>query len=191
MKASLAMMACLLLVLYGGMIAAPGKAHACSCAAPPSVEEELSRKTAVFSGTVTKVVKPDKEIIDSSRDLVEVTIDVEKVWKGELNKQTTVYTAIGSESCGFVDFRQGEKFIVSAYGTADRLETGMCELTKPVEQAGAALEQLGEGYEPESKSGSRLAEGGGPIWPWVALLITVGIVALFLVRNNRKSKGGE
>ncbi len=191
MKASLALMTCLLLMLYGGMIAAPGKAHACSCAAPPSVEEELSRKTAVFSGTVTKVVKPDKTIIDSSKDLVEVTFNVEKVWKGELSKQTKVYTAIGEESCGYVHFKQGSQFIVSAYGTSDRLETGVCELTKPVEQAGAALEQLGEGFEPESKSGSRLAEGGVPVWPWVALLVAVGIVALFLVRNNRRSRGGE
>jgi|GEM_PF-771734 len=152
MRTALALFACLLLTLAA--IAAPGTAYACSCAAPPSIEDELSRKTAIFSGTVTKVVMPDKGEIYSSIDPVEVTFDVESVWKGELTKTTKVYTAIGSESCGYVHFKQGGKYIVSAYGTPDRLGTGMCELTKPFDQAGDALEQLGAGYEP--------VEGGKP-----------------------------
>jgi uncharacterized OB-fold protein len=164
MRTALALFACLLLTFTAGAIAAPGTAYACSCAAPPSVEDELSRKTAIFSGTVTKVIKPDNGIIDSSIDRVEVTFDVENVWKGELTKQAKVYTAIGSESCGYVQFKEGGRYLVSAYGTPERLETGMCELTKPIDEAGDALEQLGAGYEPAegSKPGSVSAEGSGP-----------------------------
>ncbi|MFC7149540.1 hypothetical protein [Cohnella cellulosilytica] len=141
-----------MLTFVAGAIAVPGKAYACSCAPTPSVEEELSRKTAVFSGTVTKVVKPENKEINSSADPVEVTFDVEKVWKGDLDKQTKVYTAVGEESCGYVNFVQGAKYIVSAYGSSERLETGVCELTKPIEQAEEAVEKLGAGSEPNEGS---------------------------------------
>ncbi len=191
MRIALALFACLVLTFAASTIVAPGKAYACSCAATPSVEEELNRKTAVFSGTVTKVVRPDKEVIDSSADLVEVTFEVEKVWKGDLGKQTKIYTAIGSESCGYENFEQGDRYIVSAYGSPERLETGICELTKPIDQVGDVLEKLGAGLEPNKSGGQRIGDGAS-IWPWAVSIIALGgVIALFVIRNRAKDKGGE
>jgi len=176
-----------MLTLAMGTIAAPEKAYACSCAAPPSVQDELSRKTAVFAGTVTEVNKPNKEILDYSADLVEVVFNVEQVWKGELSGKTKVYTALGSESCGYEGFEPGEKYIVSAYGSTDRLETGMCEMTKPIGLAKSALEELGAGREPSGRSG-----GGAELaaaWLWAFPVIAIGAIALLIVRAKRR--GGE
>lgn len=159
MKATSLIALSVLLLLCGGIFAMPDKAYACSCAAPPSVKEELDRKTAVFEGKAVDVIVPNKEIIDSSVDLVEVRFEVSRAWKGQVNANETVYTAIWSESCGYTDFEAGRSYLVSAYGSPDRLETGMCELTKPVDQASAELAELGKGYAPRSAGGG----GGGEI----------------------------
>ncbi|XID95653.1 hypothetical protein ACF3MZ_14520 [Paenibacillaceae bacterium WGS1546] len=159
MKASSVVALCVLLLLCGGIFVKPDKAYACSCAAPPSVKEELNRKTAVFEGKAVDVIVPNKETIDSTVDRVEVRFEVSRAWKGQVDANETVYTAIGSESCGYTDFEAGRTYLVSAYGSPERLETGMCELTKPVDQASAELAELGKGYAPRPAGGA----GGGEI----------------------------
>ncbi|MFC4596917.1 hypothetical protein [Cohnella hongkongensis] len=186
MRTVLTLWAALLAALAGGLAAAPGTAYACSCAAPPSVQEEMARKTAIFSGRVTQVIKPDKEVVDSSVDLVKIKFDVDRVWKGELARQTTVYTSIGSESCGYVSFEPGTSYLVSAYGSPDRLETGMCELTKPAEHAGADIQQLGAGREP--LPGSAADSQQNLVWLWPVPLIGAG---LLLVWAKVRQKGGR
>jgi len=65
-----------------------------------------------------------------------------------------VYTALGTESCGYTGFKPGERYLVSAYGSPDKLETGYCEMTKPIDLAAAELEELGAGREPAALGGS-------------------------------------
>ncbi|MGO4547174.1 hypothetical protein AB4Z29_20540 [Paenibacillus sp. 2TAB23] len=137
------------LFLFGTWFAfAPLKAHACSCAETPSIEDHLQRKTAIFTGKVLRLTKPVEGKIWSTADAVKVEFEVKEVWKGELGSQTTVYTARSSASCGYGGFELNEQFIVFAYGDADRLETGLCEGNKRLESAQEEIKALGVGYDP-------------------------------------------
>ncbi|SFE10462.1 hypothetical protein SAMN05216378_2334 [Paenibacillus catalpae] len=122
--------------------------HACSCAAPPNIEDQLNLKTAIFTGKVVSLTQPVKGKLMSTADPVKVQFEVKTVWKGELSSQTTVYTAMSSESCGYEEFDVDEEFIVFAYGDPDHLETGICEGNKTIAAAQEDLKALGAGYEP-------------------------------------------
>ncbi|WP_213535460.1 hypothetical protein [Paenibacillus sp. J45TS6] len=135
-----------LFVFSTWFVVAPVNVHACSCAEPPSIEDQMNRKTAIFTGKLLSLTKPDK--IWSSADPVKAQFEVKQVWKGELDSQTTVYTALSSESCGYEGFEVNEEFIVFAYGKPDRLQTGLCEGTKNLKSAQEELKILGAGYEP-------------------------------------------
>ncbi|WP_424767822.1 hypothetical protein [Paenibacillus sp. sgz302251] len=140
------------ILLSGGLIAKPTAAYACSCAAPSSTEQqvkdELERKSAIFAGTVTEVIKPSGLKIMSSADLVQVSFEVSTVWKGEVARQASVYTAMSSAGCGYENFTVGKAYLVSAYNNPTKLETGVCELTKPLSSATEELAVLGDGYLP-------------------------------------------
>lgn len=129
-------------------MAAPLTVKACSCAEPPGIDDQLNRKTAIFTGKLLSLTKAVETTSWSSADLVKAQFEVTMVWKGELNSQTTVYTALSSESCGYEGFEVNEEFIVFAYGKLDRLETGLCEGTKNLESAQEELKDLGTGYVP-------------------------------------------
>jgi len=152
MKKMLLYLLCGAILISTAIIASPGAVFACSCVASPSVDklvkDELDRKTAIFSGKVIKVTPPPQKETMSSADLVQVDFEVTTVWKGELKQQTVIYTAMDSASCGYEGFNVGGDYIVSAYEDSGKLETGMCELTKPVSAAGSELDVLGEGYAP-------------------------------------------
>ncbi len=144
------------ILISSGLIAKPEAAFACSCASPVSAEkqvkDELERKIAIFAGKVTKVIPPRQKEIMSSTDQIKVNFEVSKIWKGDLGKQTTVYTAMSSASCGYENFEVGSEYIVSAYKDPERLETNICDLTKPLASAVEELKILGEGYLPTAMS---------------------------------------
>lgn len=146
-RKSVWMMLCALLALSTLLMIRPAPVQACSCAQPPPVQEELARKTAVFSGKVIKIEQPKQKQIKSSADPVSITFEVMTVWKGDLAQRTTVYTASSSASCGY-GFAEGKEYIVFAYGTPDNLETGICERTKLLASADKELAELGAGYAP-------------------------------------------
>lgn len=122
--------------------------HACSCAETPNIEDQLNRKTAIFTGKVVSLTEPAKGKLVSTADPVKVQFEVKTVWKGEVSSQTTVYTAMSSVSCGYENFKVNEEFIVFAYGDPDHLETGLCEGNKTLAAAQEDLKVLGAGYEP-------------------------------------------
>ncbi|UVI27270.1 hypothetical protein [Paenibacillus spongiae] len=137
------------LLVFGMWVAVvPVMVHACSCAQPPSIEDQLNRKTAIFTGKVLSLTKPAQREIQSSADPVEAQFEVKTVWKGEVGSQTAVYTALSSVSCGYEGFEVNKEYIVYAHGDPDRLETGLCEGTKTLTSAQDDLEALGTGYEP-------------------------------------------
>lgn len=97
------------LFLFGTwFVVAPLTIHACSCAEPPSIEDQLNRKTAIFTGKLMSLKKPDKGKIVYSAEPVKAQFEVKTVWKGELGSQTTVYSALSSESCGYEGFEVNE-----------------------------------------------------------------------------------
>lgn len=151
-KRSLILLLSGLLLLASVYVFKPAEVLACSCAEPPSVEESLKYKTAIFTGKVIRLEQPNPEEDGSisSAAPVKVTLEVAEVWKGELGKETDIYTAMDGASCGYGGFELDQEFIVFAYGKPDRLETGMCEGNKPISKAGKELSALGEGYAPSS-----------------------------------------
>ncbi|MBO7745119.1 hypothetical protein I8J29_12995 [Paenibacillus sp. MWE-103] len=126
----------------------PATVHACSCASAPSLEAQLNRDTAVFTGKVVRLTAPAKGIFQSSADPVRVQFEVKTVWKGTLSAQATVYTALSSASCGYDDFQVNEDYLVFAHGKPNRLETGLCNGNKTLAAAQPDLQALGAGYEP-------------------------------------------
>lgn len=190
-KRTAALFLCCLLAIGGWLLAKPAVVHACSCAGPMPVQDDLNRKTAVFAGKVKSVYKPQGWFFRSSADPVEVTFEVTDVWKGELRSETTVYTALSSASCGYEGFAVNQSYIVFAHGTSDRLETGICTRTKPLSSAGEELAALGSGNKPNAA----LEEDGG--WLRGAILTGLGlsvvaigpaIVYTFMRRRNNSGK---
>lgn len=112
----------------------------------------MQQKTAIFTGKVISLEQPvpGKNGLISSDAPVKATLEVTAAWKGKLGKETDVYTALHGASCGYEGFALGQEFIVFAYGEPERLETGLCEGTKPVSEAGTELAALGIGYAPSN-----------------------------------------
>lgn len=170
------------------VILLPNKAMACSCAERPSMEEQLERKTAVFAGEVISVKKPS--FIFSSADLVKAEFKVNQVWKGDLGTEAAVYTALYSESCGYEGFTAGEEYIVFAYGKSDRLETGICEGTKPLSSAQEDLAALGEGIVPAGESSNNLGAAeisSSSYTTAIIIIVAIVLIVLFIrARNQRR-----
>lgn len=176
-KSAIALLGMLLFISMG-IVTEPERVFACSCAMPSSPEQQvkdsLAHKTAIFAGTVTDVKQPRMKRIMSSADQVKVTFKVSQVWKGEVGQKAVVSTAMSGASCGYENFAVGTSYIVSAYGNANGLETGMCEMTLPLASASGQLAALGEGYEPS------------PIFPEsstndhysLLLIVTIAILAI-------------
>jgi len=181
----------LAVLLSAGLMVKPKAAFACSCAGPLSaekqVQDELERKTAIFAGKVTEVVPPPKKRIMSSADEVKVTFEVTKVWKGELGRETVVYTAQSSASCGYENFEVGTAYIVSAYNVPEDLHTNICDLTKPLDSAGEELALLGDGYLPSDNMTTMQApqaqaqDGQGVSLMSIAVMIAAVIIGSTVV----------
>ncbi|RCW46461.1 hypothetical protein [Paenibacillus prosopidis] len=172
-----------LFMLIALFIVEPVTVHACSCAEPPSIEDQMNRKTAIFTGKVLSLTKPDKGKFWSSADPVKAQFEVKTVWKGKLGSQTAVYTALSSASCGYEGFEVNKEYIVFAYGDPDRLETGLCEGTKTLASAKEDLKALGAGYEPSKEpiSGEASYEMSTSKEETDNRLIIIGLCAVILI----------
>jgi hypothetical protein len=129
--------------------------------------------------------------VQSSADPVSVLLEVRDVWKGVDTTQVWVWTAKHGESCGYEGFEVGQEYVVFAYGEPERLETGLCERTKPLASAAADLAALGTAYTPteqvELRGGGRF--GGGSRFAGISLSIWAGVVALLLLAGLAVWKG--
>lgn len=134
-----------------------GRAHACSCAAPPPPLEALEAAAAVFSGTVVSFETYEFEVdfgSGRSESFWSVEFEVDAAWKGPVASTTYVYVWHGP-ACGYGHFEVGADFLV--YGDerdfpgvdADTLFVGACSRTRPLERAEDDLEALGDGQSPE------------------------------------------
>jgi hypothetical protein len=140
------------LLLVGG----PGasKAHACTCALV-STERQIKTSDAVFSGEVVSIEPGERAANVSPPSLGLVTFEVEDSWKGALEGAVDVYGHGPGASCG-IKFDEGKSYLVYARrsGGGDTLQTGLCDSTKPLEQAEDDLRLLG------SPGGSLPGTGG-------------------------------
>jgi hypothetical protein len=84
-----------------------------------------------------------------SLDLLTVRFRVEKIWKGDEAKEIrmltgTKYNGDGTytmTSCDY-PFRLGKKYLLYAYGPSEKLITGACSRTSPLEYAEAEMKGL-------------------------------------------------
>lgn len=154
----------------------PDCASACSCAALPGTPQEragkaLSGSTAVFSGEVVELEKPppDTEMVEGTwltvmvmgggGEEATVTLRVSEVWKGPRRQTVTVSTEADSGmGCGY-PFEKGREYLV--YATGDDPSVNLCSETKPLSEARADLEALGNGASPEY--GGALSDTSGGV----------------------------
>jgi len=95
-------------------------AYACSCVMRVTLEEEMERSDAVFSGEVTK--------IESSGYGYDVTFQVNEALKGVDESTVTIHTGQGGGDCGF-EFKEGEEYMVYASMGEEQLRVSICGLT--------------------------------------------------------------
>lgn len=159
---------------------------ACSCARPAPPKESLEGSSAVFAGKVIDLNIPIG-FVRSTADPVKVTFDVSKVWKGPDYKNMVIKTARSDVSCGYA-FKQGDEYIVYAYGEGDKLSTGICSRTQLLANAQEDLEVLGTGHLP-TNSGSNYTHKTYnfiQILSIVGVLLVLIVITVLIVRKNKK-----
>src|SRR5690606_26748955 len=100
----------MILLLMGGIFSWPNKASACSCVESSSVEEELKRSDAVFSG---KVIAAEEKPAFFSAPSKSFVFEVARTWKGIEQSQVKITTGLDDGDCGF-DFSMGQEYLVYA-----------------------------------------------------------------------------
>jgi len=130
-----------LVVLFLGFVslAQTSEARACSCI-KLSPSEGLTSSHAIFTGEVTKI-EPNKATRFGG---LEITLRVERVWKGDPQREIKVHTAGSSAACGYT-FVKGEKYLVYALrDDADPMRVSLCSRTALVKNAKEDLSYLGD-----------------------------------------------
>lgn len=133
-------------------------AWACDCDRP-DLEHQLEQSDAVFSGTVTGIDAGDGRAYDtggavatydtdSRIRLLEVDVEVDQVWDGEVDEHQLLYTEESSGSCGY-EFEQGRAYLLyTAEDDEARLRASLCSRIAPIGDAAEDLDALGEGGPP-------------------------------------------
>ena len=140
------------MLLWCRMLATVGVVlHTASCATcrcRPLVPDEAAQSaSAVFAGRVVRIYEPGWwKTIRTGSDPLEITFEVERVWKGDVPSKVTVETRVSVASCGY-DFDTGERYLVYARDG----HVSLCSGTLPIAGADEGLRHLGEGYPPRAR----------------------------------------
>jgi len=139
------------LSLFVLLVFAQIEAFACTCITDTDITYEQSIKfnlknaKAVFTGKVLEVAD-----IFQSND-VNVKIQVDKIWKGNLSKFVVITTSRFSSACGY-KFEKGKSYLVFAR-TFEKsgLKTHLCLPNREIIKAGQELKILGKALKPKKK----------------------------------------
>jgi len=146
--------------------------------------ESLKESDAVFSG---KVIRKDTPlIVTSSGDLISVTFQVSKVWKGPVQKEIQVKTAVGGATCGYY-FEEGKEYLVYANEYEGSLHSGLCSRTSEISFAKDDFLELGTPQVPIDKPYSPTTD----YMPFILGLIVgliIGLSAYFIIKKKPKKK---
>ena len=120
--------------------------HACSCGSiPPS--EALPHATVVFAGEVVANRWVNSGWAGFGHHY-EIEFQVDVVWKGPRH-ETMFYTLPDSGGCGgYPLFKEGQEYVVYAYGDTDAARVGLCSRINLVTQAHEDFDFLGDGTAP-------------------------------------------
>lgn len=161
--------------------------HACSCAQPLTVEEELNRSEAIFAGRVLEV----REHNSNGYRTKSALFDVSQIWKGGPESQIIIYTGSGGGDCGY-HFEKGKEYLVYAkqstmYGNKDQLVTIMCDRTNILAQAQDDLTILGVGNVPTELVNFEEKSSSAYLYVWIIVVgIVLGAAILFAWRKVRR-----
>ena len=196
MSRTLAALASLVLIVLGVVfLYPPDCAHACSCMGV-STQRLLSSSEAVFSGEVVDIKKnqknpaapppPDPESNDNappsppSYPVDRVSFRVSEVWKGPQRETLEVITPNIGAACGY-PFKEGQEYLVYAYGKGEPFETDICNGTHTLSKADEDLAFLGNGEKPMD-GGDALTDTSGVVPAWAVVgLAGLAMLASFLV----------
>jgi hypothetical protein len=155
------------------LVLLPDCAHACSCSSGGALYRVLAKGTdasAVFSGEVLDVQEGDR-----------VTLRVFEVWKGPQRETLEVRTRMDPVFCGY-PFKEGQEYLVYAYGKEEPFNTDLCSQTKLLSKAGPNLRVLGDGRSSGNDSALSDTSGGFPRLEIVGVLgLAVAAVSLVLL----------
>jgi len=159
---------------------------ACSCTQLPSVEKELERSNAVFSGKVIGV--REKRSLNGNASKL-VLFEVTSTWKGVEQSQIMITTGLGGGDCG-IDFKEGEKYLVYAqestmYG-AKSLVSIICGRTNELSSSQNDLAILGEGKIPKEKVDLTDEFAGYQSYIWGAVIGVIIIFSIVIVKRRKK-----
>ncbi|MGI8773477.1 MAG: hypothetical protein ACR2KQ_00485 [Actinomycetota bacterium] len=174
------------------LVGAPTTALA-SCVLPPPLEDAIDEADAVFVGVVIEVSNRQRNAV----------VDVEAVWKGDVDERVEVRGGPQSpNTISSVDaaYNEGERYLFVPYeGSGDRFRDNACTSTQPYEEdfddlrpAGASepspspspgetevaldVDEAGDVAEPQSRS----------LWmvPGILALAAGGAIFLWLRRRS-------
>lgn len=167
-------LAALLLTLVATIAVPSSMACACSCA-QVSTDEAMANSTAVFDGVVVTHSQP---VGGSSAELIEYSIDVTRVHKGDVPARVIVRSAVSGASCGAELVGQVTVF---AQGSVDTLFTTLCSAPSTLDRS-----RLGAGSTPTPVPPAPAQPHSGPlVWGIVAGVLVLGGAAILLVRRAR------
>lgn len=118
-----------------------GEAAACSCAGY-EIEESYNEYSHVFVGTVEKIEKVKRKGSSwfSYHELEQVTLKLDKVYKGNYENVVKVTTMPGHGACGF-PFKLNVQYAVFAYEDKKDLAVSSCSPTIHTEKREEYYEQ--------------------------------------------------
>ena len=164
LKISLALVSVALLA--GARPSSPSGCEICSCAPPGAPRVALDSSEAVFRARVIAlddrpIPLPDISSLQGEArqeaewaylrraiERLRVTLEVRRVWKGDVAERIDIYTANECCICGY-PFERGKEYLIYAYRLpSGRLATTICSRTRPMSRAREDLDALGPGTLP-------------------------------------------
>lgn len=155
--------AVLCLALLGIQFAVPSSASACSCMMPSSPAQTFIDYDAVFTGKVVAIsanYSPVISFLDRMLSFLnlhptyfytdrfwgyDVTLALNKSWKGITTTRVTLHTGSGGGDCGY-SFNQGSDYLVYAYrmqnNSDNDLGVSICSRTTEISRATEDLTYL-------------------------------------------------
>jgi len=143
------------LVLVCLAAAAANITEACQPGPPETLRKALASADAVFTGTVTGIVRKDIQRLDGFvAPGVEVEVKTTKAWKGDIVGTVRVGTGTGGGDCGY-PFEKGQGYLIYAYRTQDgHWYTDVARNTAPLKESNRDILEL-EGRLPLPKGPAR------------------------------------
>ena len=130
-----------LVVLLVALAIGSGRfASACTCAEVP-LETEIEDADAIFTGTVLDTTRVNY----SPEFYWQMTVAVDRFWKGAVTDRMLIYTAETGAGCGRLLY-PGDEFLFFVYGHPESYGTSLCSSwTMPVSGASDVIAYLGPG----------------------------------------------